>query len=515
MNASSTSIPVSATKDFGDNTISGKASAAAAGKYGLLQNYINGQFTPVTSTRFIAVISPIDGALLAEMPCSTAADLDQAVKAARAAFPAWSRTPIKERVQVFFRYKHLLERDLKELAALVAEENGKTLGEAVAEVEKCIELTEFATSLPQLVTGELLEVSKGVECRTEHVPLGVVASIVPFNFPAMVPNWTLPNALALGNCMIMKPSEKVPLSLVRLARLLKEAGLPDGVFNIVNGDSEIVEAICDHPGIEAVSFVGSTKVAKLVYQRATQKLKRCLALGGAKNHLLVLPDAKPDMTAQNVVVSMSGCAGQRCMAASAMVAVGQIDPIIDKICEEARKIIPGSNLGAVINKESKERIERYITEAEQQGAKILVDGRGAVVSGKENGTYVGPTVIDFVKPGMAIATEEIFGPVISIMRVNTLDEALEIENASPYGNAASVFTQNGGAARYVIDRASAGMVGVNVGVPVPREPFSFGGWNESKFGVGDITGKSSIEFWTKLKKSTVKWNPEAGVNWMS
>jgi len=256
-------------------------------------------------------------------------------------------------------------------------------------------------------------------------------------------------------------------------------------------------------------------VAKLVYQRATHSLKRCLALGGAKNHLLVLPDAKADMTAQNVAASMSGCAGQRCMAASALVGVGQVDHIIAKICDEVKKIIPGKNLGAVINKESKERIERYITEAESQGAKILVDGRGVKVSGKENGTYVGPTVIDFVKPGMSVATEEIFGPVISIMRTDTLDEALAIENASPYGNAASVFTQSGGAARYVIEKASAGMIGINVGVPVPREPFSFGGWNESKFGVGDITGKSSIEFWTKLKKSTTKWNPEAGVNWMS
>jgi malonate-semialdehyde dehydrogenase (acetylating) / methylmalonate-semialdehyde dehydrogenase len=484
-------------------------------KYGTLGNFINGQFSAVSGSRKIAVISPVDGTPLAEMPCSTAADLDAAVKAARAAFPAWSRTPIKERVQVFFRYKYLLEKNLAELAALVSAENGKTIGEGVAEIEKCIELTEFATALPQLVMGEVLEVSKGVECRTEHVPLGVVASIVPFNFPAMVPNWTIPNALALGNCMIIKPSEKVPLSVGRLALLLKEAGLPDGVFNIVNGDSEIVQAICDHPGIEAVSFVGSTPVAKLVYQRATHHLKRCLALGGAKNHLLVLPDAKVDMTAQNVVASMSGCAGQRCMAASAMVAVGDVDAIVAKICEEAVKIVPGHNLGAVINKESKERIERYITEAEQQGATILVDGRGSVVAGKENGTYVGATVIDQVKPGMAVAREEIFGPVISIMRVDTLDEALAIENSSPYGNAASVFTQNGGYARYVIDKASAGMVGVNVGVPVPREPFSFGGWNESKFGVGDITGKSSIEFWTKLKKSTVKWNPEAGVNWMS
>jgi len=484
-------------------------------KYSPVQNYIGGKFVNASSLRTLDVISPIDGNPLSRVPMSTAKDLDEAVKAAKTAFPAWSKMPIKERVQVFFRYKYLLEKNLKELAELVQEENGKTYGEAVAEIEKSIELTEFACSLPQLVTGEILEVSKGVECRTEHVPLGVVASIVPFNFPSMVPNWTIPNAIGLGNCMILKPSEKVPLSSGKLAQLLKEAGLPDGVFNIVNGDSEIVEAICDHPGIEAVSFVGSTKVAKLVYKRATNNFKRALALGGAKNHLMVLPDAKADMTAQNVAASMSGCAGQRCMAASAMVGVGNVDHIIDKICEEAKKIVPGRNLGAVISKEAKERIEKYITEAEQAGAKILVDGRGANVEGKENGTYVGPTVIDFVKPDMAVAREEIFGPVISIMRTQTLDEAIAIENANPYGNAAAVFTQNGGLARYVIDHASAGMIGVNVGVPVPREPFSFGGWNESKFGVGDITGKSSIEFWTKLKKSTTKWNPESGVNWMS
>lgn len=484
-------------------------------KYALVRNYINGQFTASQSNRKLDVISPLDGSLLSTVPMSSSTELDAAVKAARSAFPAWSRTPVKERVQVFFRYKFLLEKHLRELASLISEENGKTNSEAVAEIEKSIELTEFACSLPQIMTGEILEVSKGIECRTEHVALGVVASIVPFNFPSMVPNWTIPNAIATGNCMIIKPSEKVPLSCGRLAELLKEAGLPDGVFNIVHGDSEMVNAICDHPQIVAVSFVGSTKVAKLVYQRTTQNLKRCLALGGAKNHLLVLPDAKEEMTAVNIVASMSGCAGQRCMAASAMVGVGNIDHIINKICEEARKIIPGKNLGAVINKESKDKIEKYITEAEQQGAKILVDGRHAKVEGKENGTYVGPTVIDFVQPGMAVAREEIFGPVISIMRTDTLDEAIAIENENPYGNAASVFTQNGSYARYVMEKASAGMIGVNVGVPVPREPFSFGGWNESKFGVGDITGKSSIEFWTKLKKTTVKWNPEAGVNWMS
>ena len=491
------------------------ATAPVSFKYAPLQNYINGKSISSVSSRSLKVISPVNGRLLSKVPMSTAEDLDKAVEAARAAFHEWSKTPIKERVQVFFRYKYLLEKNLQELASLCSEENGKTMGESIAEIEKCIELTEFATSLPQLITGEVLEVSRGVECRTEHVPLGVVASIVPFNFPSMVPNWTVPNAIALGNCMIIKPSEKVPLSCGRIAELLKEAGLPDGVFNIIHGDVEIVEAICDHPGIEAVSFVGSTKVAKIVYQRATNNYKRCLALGGAKNHLMVMPDAIPAMTAQNVTASMSGCAGQRCMAASAMVGVGNIDHIIDKICDEARKMVPGENLGAVINKESKERIEKYITDAEAQGAKVLVDGRGAKVKGKEDGTYVGATVIDHVTPDMAVAKEEIFGPVISIMRTNTVDEALAIENASPYGNAASVFTQNGGVARYVMDRASAGMIGVNIGVPVPREPFSFGGWNESKFGVGDITGKSSIEFWTKLKKSTVKWNPEAGVNWMS
>ena len=484
-------------------------------KYSPVQNYINGQFVNAIKDNKLDVISPLDGTLLSTVPLSSSKDLDAAVQAAKKAFHTWSKIPIKERVQVFFKYKYLLEKNLKELAELCSEENGKTHSESVAEIEKCIELTEFATSLPQLIQGEILEVSRGVECRTEHVPLGVVASIVPFNFPSMVPNWTIPNAIALGNCMIIKPSEKVPLSIGRLAEVLRDAGLPDGVLNIVHGDVEIVNAICDHPKIEAVSFVGSTKVAKIVYQRATHNYKRCLALGGAKNHLMVLPDAKEDMTAANVVASMSGCAGQRCMAASAMVGVGNIDHIINKIVVEANKIVAGKNLGAVINKESKDRIEKYITEAEQQGAKILVDGRKTIVEGKEKGTYVGPTVIDYVTADMSIAKEEIFGPVISIIRTNTIDEALAIENANPYGNAASVFTQNGSLARYIIDNASAGMIGVNVGVPVPREPFSFGGWNESKFGVGDITGKSSIEFWTKLKKSTIKWNSEAGVNWMS
>lgn len=483
-------------------------------KYPAVKNYVAGKFIQNGKSQ-MEVISPSTGKVISSVPLSSAQDLDEAVKAAKAAFPAWSAMPIKERVQVFYRYKTLLEKNMQELARMVQEENGKTLDESIAEVEKSIELTEFACSLPQLISGELLEVSRGVECRVEHKPLGVVASIAPFNFPNMVPHWTIPNAIALGNCMILKPSEQVPISANRIAELLKEAGLPDGVFNVVNGDKEIVEAICDHPDIEAVSFVGSTKVAKIVYRRATSNLKRCVALGGAKNHLIVLPDAHQEMTASNVTASMSGCAGQRCMAASAMVAVGNIDTIIAKICDEAKKIVPGKNLGSVISKAAKERIERYITEAEKAGAKVLVDGRNWKVDGKEEGFYVGPTVIDFVSPDMAIAKEEVFGPVLAIIRAKDLDEAIAIENSSNYGNAASVFTQSGGLARQVMERASAGMIGINIGVPVPREPFSFGGWNESKFGVNDITGKSSIEFWTKLKKTSVKWNAEAKTNWMS
>ncbi|CAN5460036.1 CoA-acylating methylmalonate-semialdehyde dehydrogenase [soil metagenome] len=483
-------------------------------KYSVVKNFIEGKFE-VNGQAKMDVFCPLDGKKIAEMPLSKKSDLDKAVESAQKAFKTWSKTTVKDRAQIFFRYKTMMENRIDELSNIVHLENGKTFGEAKAEVEKSIELTEFACSMPQLIGGEILEVSKGVECRIDSAPLGVVASIAPFNFPHMVPHWTIPNALVLGNCMILKPSEKVPISSGLIAEMLKECGLPDGVFNVVNGDYKIAEAICDHPGIEAVSFVGSTKIAKLVYIKSTSNLKRCVALGGAKNHLIVLPDATPDMTAINVTASMSGCAGQRCMAASAMVAVGNVDHIIEKIVEEAKKIIPGENLGAVITKESKDNIEKYIAEAEKAGAKILVDGRNTKVKGKDDGYYVGPTVIDFVTPEMAIAKEEVFGPVLAIIRSKTLDEALKIENSSNYGNAASVFTQNGSMARHVMENASAGMVGVNIGVPVPREPFSFGGWNESKFGACDITGKSSIEFWTRPKKTSVKWNAEASVNWMS
>lgn len=484
-------------------------------KYLGVTNFIDGSFRKIGQEPRMDVFSPVDGSLLSTVPMSDYSALNDAVAAAKNAFPQWSRTAIKERAQIFYEYRRLLIHHLPELSWLINEENGKTYNEARAEIEKVIELTEFACSLPQLVGGDVLEVSRGIECKTERTALGVVASIVPFNFPSMVPHWTIPNALMLGNTMIIKPSEQVPLSMGKIAELLQEAGLPAGVFNIVHGNGKTVEAICDHPDIKAVSFVGSTRVAKLVYKRASANFKRVLSLGGAKNHLIVLPDADVDMTASNIVASATGCAGQRCMAGSILLAVNDVEIIIDRIVKKANEEICGINMGAIINKVAKERIEKNIEQAVSEGAKILLDGRNKIVEGKENGYYVGPTIIDYVQPHMSIIREEIFGPVLAIVRVENIAEALAVENANPYGNSVGIFTQSGNSAKYISDRVSAGMVGINIGVPVPREPFSFGGWNDSKFGALDITGKDSIEFWTKLKKVTTKWNADPSINWMS
>jgi malonate-semialdehyde dehydrogenase (acetylating)/methylmalonate-semialdehyde dehydrogenase len=478
------------------------------------RNYIEGRFVDA-DLPFIDVHDPSTGETISRVPMSTAADLDGGARAARRALVGWAAMPIKERVQVFYRYKALLERHIDELSALITRENGKIDSEARAEVLKAAELTEFACSLPQIASGEVLEVSKGVECRLERHPVGVVAAITPFNFPSMVPHWTIPNAIALGNCLILKPSELVPLSAGRIAELLREAGLPNGVFQVIHGGKEIVEAICDHPDIAGLSFVGSTRTAKVVYRRATSNLKRCLALGGAKNHLIVMPDADVEMASSNIVASMTGCAGQRCMAASVMIAVSRSDHVIERMIIAASRMRPGVDIGPVISADAKARIVRYIDEAEAAGAKVIVDGRNVVVPGREGGYFIGPTILDHVRPDMKIAQEEVFGPVLAIVRAPDLDAAIEIENASPYGNAAAVYTESGAVARHVTERASAGMVGVNVGVPVPREPFSFGGWNESRFGVGDITGRGSIEFWTQSKKITMKWNRSAGTNWMT
>lgn len=477
------------------------------------QNLIGGRFqAPSQPSGELPILNPRHGREMSRVLLSGAADVDAAVKAARAAAPAWAELPIRERALFFYRLRQLLVRDFEELAWLISHENGKVIDQARAEVEKAIECVEFGCSLPNLAAGTQLEVSRGVTCELTYAPLGVVAGITPFNFPLMVPLWMIPQAIVGGNAFILKPSEQTPLSAMLLGRLFAEAGLPDGIYNIVQGGRETVEALCDHPGIAAVGFVGSTKVAKLVYGRACAAGKRALCLGGAKNHLIVVPDADPDVTVDNIVASFTGCAGQRCMAAANLVAVGEVDDIIEAVCQKAAALSATEGVGPLTTDASRQRILSIIAQAEADGARVRVDGRGAA-SGE--GFYLGATVLDGVDPGSRAAQEEIFGPVLSIIRVKTLEEAIKIENDNPYGNASTVYTTSGDVARLVMGRVQAGMCGVNVGVPVPREPFGFGGWNDSKFGTCDITGKSSIEFWTQLKKTTTKWNPEGKVNWMS
>jgi len=465
--------------------------------------------------RTLEVQSPLNGKAIGSIQVADSAEVDAAFQRASAAFQTWGATPAKERVQPLFRFKQLVEANMQELSELVSAENGKTVAESEAGICKGLEVVEFATALPALAQGGKLEVSRGVDCYTRSYPLGVVAGITPFNFPAMVPMWMYPLAIAAGNTFLLKPSEQVPLTSVRMGELLLEAGLPENVFQVVQGDRETVEALLDHPGIAAAAFVGSTQVARQVYERGIQAGKRMLCLGGAKNHLVVVPDADPQITAKNVVSSATGCAGQRCMAASVLITVGDCSAVMEAIEAEMRKVIPGENLGAIISSKAKDRIEGYIDRAESGGARILVDGRGAAVPGKEGGFYVGPTLIDGIEAGDESVCDEIFGPVLSTLHVETLDEAIAIENANPYGNAASIYTTSGATARYFEDHASAGMIGVNIGVPVPREPFSFGGWNDSAFGAGDITGEDGIRFWTKQKKITQKWSASAAQNWMS
>ncbi|MBT5855471.1 CoA-acylating methylmalonate-semialdehyde dehydrogenase, partial [bacterium] len=459
----------------------------------------------------IAVVNPATNQEIVKVDMNTVEDLNEAVSKANKALPSWKGLTLKARAEIMYNYRDGLKQNRTVLADLIQAENGKTHGEALAEVDKAIEVTEFACSMPQIATGETLEVSRGVTCRDQLEAVGVVACITPFNFPCMVPNWTISIALVLGNAMILKPSEKVPLTALKNAEILHTAGVPKDMFQVINGDREIVEAICDHPEISAISFVGSTKIAETVYKRASQNLKQVLCLGGAKNYLIVLPDAHVDMTASNIAASFTGCAGQRCMAASVLVAVGDCESIISKVKEVSMTITPGKDLGAIITEESKNRIETLIANAERDGATVVLDGRNISMEG----SYVGPTILDNVTPEMEISKEEVFGPVLCIMRVDNVEEAVSLQNQCNYGNGAGVFTQSGSLAAYVSEKLSAGMVGVNIGVPVPREPFSFGGWNASKFGTGDITGKSSIQFWSKKKKITTKWNPEDQINWMS
>ncbi len=482
-------------------------------EYAPVKNWIDGQWVASKSGKTLEITNPRHGKVMGNVVMSGADDVNVAVEAAKKAAATWRHTPIKVRAQVMFKLKELMERDLEELSWLVSHENGKIIDEARAEVLKGIECVEFGASIPNIGAGDQLEVSRGVTCSQKHEALGVVAGVTPFNFPIMVPLWMIPQALVGGNAFILKPSEQVPFGAAKLAALLDEAGLPKGVFSVVNGGPDAVNALADHPDIKAIAFVGSTPIAKMLYGRGAQTGKSMLCLGGAKNHLIVVPDADPKITADNVVASFTGCAGQRCMAAAVLVAVGDVDHIIDAIKDKAAALVIGKDVGPIINEKSATRINGIINDAEKQGAKILVDGRGK--KGDGAGQWVAPTVIDNVKPGMQAATDEIFGPVLSIVHVGNVDEAIALENANPYGNASSVYTTSGAVAEYVTSRVDAGMVGVNIGVPVPREPFGFGGWNYSKFGHGNITGMDGFRFWTRPRKITSKWDVSPDNNWMS
>lgn len=478
-------------------------------------NFVAGEFKK-GSGKSADVTSPYTGQKIANVFYSSTTDVDQTVKAASEAQKIWATFPLKARAQVLFNFRNILLEEQDEISAVVAYENGKTIEEARAGLLKGVEVLEYALSLQNLDHGGKMEVSRGVFCEYRREPLGVVASVTPFNFPAMVPMWTIPIAIALGNAYVWKPSEKTPITSKYIADAFKRAGLPAGILSVVQGDHEAVNAIIDHPEVKAVSFVGSTKIAKLVYQRATSHGKRCLALGGAKNHIVVLPDADPQLSGCGISDSFTGCAGQRCMAASVILAVGEVDHIIKGIIDRASSQILGKTMGAIITKEQVEFLNQSIQKAIDEGAKVLVDGRNPKVDGEyKDGYWIGPTVLDNVKPGSHAHQVELFGPIISIIRCKNISEAMQIQNTSEYGNACSVFTSSGPLAEKVASMAQCGMFGINVGVPVPREPFSFGGVKSSKFGHGDITGDHSLDFWSNVKKITTKWENQTDNNWMS
>jgi len=462
------------------------------------------------------ILSPYDGRLIGRVALSGRTEIDAAVAAAEKAWPGWAATPLRERTAVLARFRDLTLQAIDDLSHTVAAESGKTPSEARAGIQRGLEVVEFALALPTADAGGALEVSRGVTCEYRREPLGVVAGITPFNFPAMVPLWMFPIALVVGNAFILKPSEKVPLSACRLGELMMQAGCPAGIFSIVHGDREAAEALADHPGVRAIGFVGSSPAAKAVYAKAGAAGKRALCLGGAKNAVIVVPDADERLTVQSVVDSFTGCAGQRCMAVSLLIAVGDAGGLVEKIAERSAQIPLGSGMGALVDRAARERLDHAITEAQKQGAVILTDGRRTPPPpGYEGGNWIGPTVLDRARPDMACARVELFGPLLTVLRVATLDEALAIDRGSPFGNATSVFTTSGAVARHVAGRAHSGMIGVNVGVPVPRDPFSFGGTRDSKLGHGDMTGPGAVAFWSDLKKVTTKWALQSDATWMS
>ncbi len=462
------------------------------------------------------VMSPYTGKTIGEYSIPSPAQINQALQTAAAAQKEWARLPIKERSKILFNFRAILLRDQDEISHLKSAECGKTFDEARAGLNKGIEVLEYALSIQNLDLGGKLEISRGVTCEFKREPLGVVANITPFNFPAMVPMWTIPIVLALGNAYVWKPSDKAPLTALKIANALNEAGLPAGLFTVLHGGGLTVEAIIDNPHVKAIGFVGSTKIAKLVYQRGTNLGKRVLALGGAKNHIVLLPDANPELSGVGISDSFTGCAGQRCMAASVLLAVGDVTTHIQKIVNRAASLELGSSMGAIITHAQVEFLKSAIDRAEKTGAKILLDGRKAKApAGMEGGNWIGPTILDHVSKNSEASTNELFGPILSIVHCKDISEAMQIENSIEYGNACSVFTSNGALADRVARDASTGMVGINVGVPVPREPFSFGGTNASKFGHGDMTGPYSLDLWSNIKKITTKWEPQSDSNWMS
>jgi malonate-semialdehyde dehydrogenase (acetylating) / methylmalonate-semialdehyde dehydrogenase len=482
-----------------------------------IPHWIAGSETTGASTRFGSVYNPATGAQQAQVVLAEPADVDAAVQAARKAFDGWRDASLTRRARVMFAMRDLIERHLDELSEMIADEHGKVFSDAKGEVTRGMEVVEYACGIPTLLKGEYSEqVSTDVDAYSFRQPLGVVAGITPFNFPAMVPMWMHPIAIATGNTFILKPSERDPSASNLIARLYAEAGLPAGVFNVVHGDKVAVDTILDHPDIAAVSFVGSTPIARYVHQRASDKGKRVQALGGAKNHAVVLPDANIEFAANHITAAGYGSAGERCMAISAVIAVGDAgDALVENLKRKAGEITVGpgrdakSEMGPVVTPEARDRIVGYVDRGEQAGATLVVDGRGLVVDNHENGFFVGPCLFDHVTTDMDIYTDEIFGPVLVILRADSYAEAIDLVNANPYGNGTAIFTSSGQAAKHFQRNVQVGMIGINVPIPVPMAFYSFGGWKDSLFGDTHVHGPEGIRFYTRAKAITSRW-PDAG-----
>jgi malonate-semialdehyde dehydrogenase (acetylating)/methylmalonate-semialdehyde dehydrogenase len=487
-------------------------SVGATSAHAQVKMLIGGRWEASRSDRRGPVYNPSTGKIIAEVPFCGPDEVDRAVQAAARALPGWAETPVVERARVMFRFRELLVAHAEELAHLVTREHGKTLAEARASVHRGVEMIEFACGIPSLIMGQAIQdIARQVDCEMIRHPVGVCVGITPFNFPAMVPLWMFPVAITCGNTFVLKPSEKVPLSAVLLGELLMEAGLADGVFNIVHGDRTCVDALLEHPLVHAVSFVGSTAVARHVYETGTRNGKRVQAAGGAKNHLIIMPDADLDQAVAAIQLSAFGCAGERCMAGSVAVPVGTMaDQFVERICRQAGQMKVGPtdggtevDMGPVITRMHLERVAGYLETGRAEGAEVALDGRARVP--RSDAFLIGPSVLDRVAPGMRVAREEIFGPVLSVIRAESLDQALAIGRDCPYGNGASIFTRSGWAAREFKRHFNAGMIGINVGVPAPMAWFSFTGWNRSFFGDLHIQGTESVLFYTRQKMTMTRW----------